>query len=130
MSLAKREKVIALLSSGYMQEEIRSTLHLSHQTVSNLVGRFLRSGSILPEKLSWKERTVSKPEVVEFVEYCKTVKPSTSTAEIQEPLIENNACGVANIPARSTVSDILTKDLGFTWKKLKNRLQMKTLRDH
>ena len=118
ISLAKREKVVALWSSGYMQEEISSTLHLSHQTVSNLVGRFLRSGSILPHKPGWKERTVSKPEVVEFVEYCKTVKPSTSTAEIQEALINNNVCDVANIPACSTVSDILTKDLGFTWKKL------------
>ena len=115
ISLAKREKVIALWSSGYMQEEISSTLHLLHQTVSNLVGRFLRSGSTLPHTPGCKEWTVLKPE---GVEYCKTVKPSTSTAEIQEALINNNVCDVADIPACSTVSNILMKDLGFTWKKL------------
>ncbi len=114
----KREQVIALWSSGYKQQDISSTLRLLHQTVSNLIGRFVNLGSILPGKPGWKERTVSTPQVVEFVEYSKTIKPSTSATEIQQGLVDNDVCDLANVPARSTISDILRKDLMFTWKKL------------
>ena len=36
-SVSKREKVISLWSSGYQNKEICSRLHLSHQTVSNIL---------------------------------------------------------------------------------------------
>ena len=59
-SVSKREKVISLWSSGYRNKEICSRLHLWHQTVSNILSKFL----------GWKEGTVATPNVVEFVEYC------------------------------------------------------------
>jgi transposase len=117
----KREKAIALWSLGYKQQDIATTLRLSFQTVSNIINRFIRFGAILPGKTGWKERTISTPQVVEFVEYCKVSKPSTSASELQEALIENDVCTIDNIPARSTISDILRKDLNFTWKKLSVR---------
>ena len=70
-SVSKREKVISLWSSGYRNKEICSRLHLSHQTVSNILSKFLQNGTAAPGKPGWKERTVATANVVEFVEYCK-----------------------------------------------------------
>ena len=117
-SVSKREKVISLWSSGYRNKEICSRLHLSHQTVSNILSKFLQNGTAAPGKPGWKERTVATPNVVEFVEYCKVFKPSTRTFEIQQGLLANAICTPANLPARSTISDIVRQDLQFTWKKL------------
>ena len=106
-SVSKREKVISLWSSGYRNKEICSRLHLSHQTVSNILSKFLQNGTAAPGKPGWKERTVATPNVVEFVEYCKVFKPSTRTFEIQQGLLANAICTPANLPARSTISDIV-----------------------
>ena len=57
-SVSKREKVISLWSSGYRNKEICSRLHLSHQTVSNIL-IFLQNGTEAPGKPRWKERTVA-----------------------------------------------------------------------
>ena len=116
-SVSKREKVISLWSSGYRNKEICSRLHLSHQTVSNILSKFLQNGTAAPGKPGWKERTVATPNVAEFVEYCKVFKPSTRTFEIQQGLLANAICTPANLPARSTISDIVRQDLQFTWKK-------------
>ena len=70
-SVSKRERVISLWSSGYRNKEICSRLHLSHQTVSNILSKFLQTGTAAPGKPGWKERTVATANVVEFVEYCK-----------------------------------------------------------
>ena len=75
-SVSKREKVISLWSSGYRNKEICSRLHLSHQTVSNILSKFLQNGTAAPGKPGWKERADATPNVVEFVEYCKVLEES------------------------------------------------------
>jgi transposase len=120
-SLSKRENIIALWSSGFNQKNISQMLNISKQTVSNIINRLVSQGTMLPGKPGGKERTISTPPVVEFVEYCKLLKPSSLTSEIQQGLIDNGICTAANLPARSTVGDILKKDLNFTWKKLSIR---------
>ena len=117
-SVSKREKVISLWSSGYRNKEICSRLHLSHQTVSNILSKFLQNGTAAPGKPGWKEHTVATPNVVEFVEYWKVFKPSTRTFEIQPGLLSSAICAPANIPARSTISDIVRQDLNSHGKKL------------
>ena len=57
-SVSKREKVISLWSSGYRNKEICSRLHLSHQTVSNILSKFLQNGTAAPGKPGRKECTV------------------------------------------------------------------------
>ena len=109
-SVSKREKVISLWSSGYRNKEICSRLHLSHQTVSNILSKFLQNGTAAPGKPGWKERTVATPNVVEFLEYCKVFKPSTRNFEIQQGLLANATCTPANLPARSTISDIVRQE--------------------
>ena len=117
-SVEKREQIIALWSSGTKQAQIAEVVGLSPQTVSNIVKHFLQHGKYFPGKPGWKERTVSTPEVVEFVEYCKITKPSTYNSEIRQALVGNGICTAANAPSCSKISDILRQDLNFTFKKL------------
>ena len=119
-SVEKREEIIALWSSGAVrQEEIPERVGLSRKTVTNVVNKFLQHGSLFPGKPGWKERTVSTPDVVEFVEYSKIKKkPSIQTSEIRQSLVDEGICNVANLPSRSTIGDILRNDLDFTFKKI------------
>ena len=66
----QRGKKVISLWPGYGNKEICSRLHLSHQTVSNILSKFLQNGTAAPGKPGWKECTVATPNVVEFVEYC------------------------------------------------------------
>jgi len=36
----------------------------------------------------------------------------------QQALVDNGICAAADLPASSTISDIVRKDLDFTWKKI------------
>ena len=85
-SVVKREKVIALWSSGSSQSAIASDLKLSNQTVSKIISNFIERGTPLPRIPGGKERTVSTPEVAEFVEYAKITKPSSYATEIQQAI--------------------------------------------
>ena len=126
-TLGRREKIIALWTSGSKQAEIAEEVGLSPQTVSNIVNKFLQTGTYFPGKPGWKERTVSTPDVVEFVEYSKLTKPSSYTSEIRRALVGNGICAAANAPSRSTISDILRKDLNFTFKKLSKFISLTNL---
>jgi len=76
------------------------------------------SKAYLPGKPGWKERPVSTADVVEFVEYSKLPKPSSYASEIRQALVGNGICAAANVPSRSTISDILRKAQNFTSKIL------------
>jgi len=67
-------------TSGSKQAE---EVGLSPQMVPNIVNKFPKRGTYLPEKPGWKERTVSTPGVVQFVEYSKLTEPSGYTSEIR-----------------------------------------------
>ena len=58
-SVSKREKVISLWSSGYRNQEISWRLHLSYQTISNILSKFSQNGTAAPEKTRM-ERTHSR----------------------------------------------------------------------
>jgi len=116
--LERRVKLISLWTFGSKQAQVTEEVVLSSQTVSSIVNKFLQRGMYLPGKLGWKERTVSTADVVEFVEYSKLTKPSSYASEIRQALVGNGICASANASSRSTISDILRKDLNFTSKKL------------
>jgi len=117
-TLEKRDKINALWTSGLKEAQIAEEVRLSLHTVSNIVSKFLQRGTYLPEKPGWKERTVSTPDVVEFLEYSKLTKPSSYTSEISQALAGNGICAAANAPSRLKISDMLRKDLNFNFKKL------------
>ena len=58
----------------------------------------------------------STPAIVEHIEYQKS--SSTNTIELQAGLLQDRVCTIENLPARSTIEDIVRKDLQYTYKKL------------
>jgi len=82
------------------------------------VNKSLQRVTYLPAKPGRRERTVSTPDVVEFVEYSKLTNPSSYTSEIRQALVRNGICVAASAPSRSTISDILRKDSNFNFKNL------------
>ena len=96
-TLERREKIIAIWTSGSKQAQIVEEVGLSPQTVSNIVNKFLQRGTYFPGKPGWKERTVSTPDVVEFVEYSnllnlavtlqKSGKHSLVTEYVRPPML-------------------------------------------
>ena len=100
-SVEKREEIIAFWSSSVRQAPIPERVGLSKKTAANMVNKFLQTGTLLPAKPGWKDRTVSTPEVVEFVEYCKTKKPSIQTSEIRQSLVDE---GISVLHRQSSFS--------------------------
>ena len=107
------------------KHQFLNVLAFQKKTAANIVNKFLQTGTLLPGKPGWKDRTVSTPEVVEFVEYCKTKKPSIQTSEIRQSLVDEGISVLhrPDRPSRSTILQlatfyILRNDLDFTFKKI------------
>ena len=116
--MPNRERIIALWANGESNTCIASRLGISSRAVSNIVTNSIERGHLLALKPGWKERQTATPTVVEYIEYKKISKPSTSAVEVQSGLLQDRICTVENLPARSTIGDIIRKDLGYTYKKL------------
>ena len=88
-TLEKREKIIALWTSGSKQAQIAEEVGLSRQTVSNIVNIIRQRATYFPGEPGLKGRTVSTSDIIGFVEYSKLTKPSSYTSEITQALIRN-----------------------------------------
>ena len=60
----------------------------------------------------------STPDVVEYVDYLKTDKPSMTATEVRSRLLEDGICIAENLPSTRSVYDIFSRDLKYTYKKL------------
>ena len=57
-------------------------------------------------------------DVIACTEFLKQNKPSTYANEIQRQLITDGICLPKNIPSTSSISRIMTDDLGYSYKKI------------
>ena len=119
ITLPTRERVVALWQQGESFKSIASKLGISNRTASNIVTNVAERGHLLALKPGGKERQIANPNVVEHIEYQKLDKPNTTTVELQAALVHHGVCTPENLAARSTISDILRKDLQYTYKKLR-----------
>ena len=53
-----------------------------------------------------------------YIEYCKKLKPSIYSGEIQNKLVEDSVCLPENVPSRSSLSRSLKHELGYSYKKI------------
>ena len=70
------------------------------------------------KKSGEKERQSANTTVIEYIKYQKTSKPSISAGELQAGLLQDGITPTENLPAISTIGDIIRKDLGYTDKRL------------
>ena len=64
-------------------------LNLPRKTVSDIVDRFIRTGSVQPGVCGNKIRTARTDDVVLYTEFCKRQRPSVYAAEVQNTIIWN-----------------------------------------
>ena len=69
--------------------QIGLQLNLRRKTVSNIVDRFVRTGSVQPGVGGNKIRTTRMDDVVLYTEFSKRQRTSVYAAEVQKELIEN-----------------------------------------
>ena len=113
-----RDVIVGEWLEGFSPYQIARKLSLQRKTVANIIDRFLRTGDIRPGIGRNRTRTARTDDVVLCTEFYKQNRPSTSGEEIQKQLSENNVVLRINMPSKASISRILTKDLGYSYKKL------------
>lgn len=114
-----REAIVESWLSKKQPSEIAAELKLPLRTVLNIIERFIdNDGNMQATDSGKRSRAARTDDVVTFVEYAKTIKPSTYAVEIQKQLQENKVCLPQNVPSRASISRVLKDDLGYTRKKL------------
>ena len=88
--------------------QIEPQLNLPRKTVSNILDRFVRAGSVQPGIGGKRLRTTRSDYVVLYTEFCKRQRPSMYAAEVQKRLIENQVVLPANGPSQASISRVLT----------------------
>jgi transposase len=114
-----REVIIDKWLKGSLPSEIARQLNLPRKTVANIVDRYLQTGSVEPGIGGNRSRTARTDDVILYTEFCKREKPSVYAEEIRKQLVENNVVLAANVPSKTSISRVLTDDLGYSYKKVK-----------
>ncbi|XP_070560238.1 paired box protein 2 homolog [Ptychodera flava] len=88
-------------------------------TTYKIVRRFNETGDVLPAKVNQTPvNTKLTPNVLEYISYYKTVKPSMYAREIQQKLLEDGVCNVQSLPSRQTVDRAIREKLFMSRKKI------------
>ena len=118
MSCEVRDIIVEKWLEGSKPFQIGLQLNLPKKTVSNIVDRFVHTGSVQPGVGGNKIRTARTDDVVLYTEFCKRQRPSVYAVEVQKGLIENQVVLPANVLSRASISRVLTSDLGYSYKKM------------
>ena len=85
----------------------------------DIVRRFEQTGSVDPLKRKSNKKTSRTDDVVEYVEFLKSMKPSIYPNEMRRKLVENRVCLAQNVPSNASVSRIMSNDLRYSYKILR-----------
>lgn len=114
-----RNEIIEKWLNNEGLSNISRQLNLPYKTVANIVDLWVDNGSIEPRQPHRVGvRTARTDDVIAYTEYLKTNKPSIYAKEIQQQLQNNNVCLPENVPSRSSITRILTDDLGYSYKQI------------
>ena len=113
-----QEKIIQNYLDSCSVTTVAAELNLPYKTVSNIIDVWLSRPNVEAKRGGNKIRTARTDEVVAFTEYVSKNKTTTYRKEIQQQLVTNAVCLPENIPSKSSVSRIMTKDLGYSYKKI------------
>ena len=86
-----------------------------------IVNLWIETGSVEPcnqRAVPARARNARTDDIISFIEYSKRKQPSIYGKEIQQQLLSNNVCLPENIPSLSSISRILTWDLGYSFKQI------------
>jgi hypothetical protein len=103
---------------SYSVTAIAAGLNLPYKTVSNIIDIWLSRPTVEPKRGGNTFCTAHTDDVIAYEEFVKQNKPSTYGNEIQQQLVSNGVCLPENIPSKTSISRIMTDDLGYSYKKI------------
>ena len=118
LSCDVREIIVEKWLEGSKPFQIAQRFNLPRKTVSDIVDRFVHTGSVKPGVGGNRLRTARTDDVVLYTEFCKRQRPSMYAAEVQKQLIENQVVLPANVPSQASISRVLASNLGYSYKKM------------
>ena len=104
-----RKAAIDLYSAGSSTIEIANSLHISAQSVRNLVKLYSDSGNLKTKTKSGRPRSVTTETVCTRVEFYLRRKPSTYNKEIRTQLVNDGICFHGNAPSATTIAPIIVQ---------------------
>lgn len=110
-----RDRVTDLFSEGQTYSQISQSMKINISTVKRIIAKYANTGSFSPRKSSGRKRSICSNEVTQLIEYMKFSRPSIFAEEIRREIITH---GVINIPASSTINDVIRNRLGLSYKKI------------
>ena len=113
-----RENIIQNYLDNFPITAIAARLNLPYKTVSNIVDAWFARPTIESKRGGNKHRTARTDDVIAYTEFVKQNKPSTYGKEIQRQLVANGVCLPENVPSTTSISRIMTEDLGYSYKKI------------
>ena len=121
VDLTLRHAIVNLWANGESIVRVSQRFGITYQTVWNIVKIFEQTGSIEPKRgrTTSNNRTSRTDDVIEYVGFLKSVKPSIYPSEIRRKLVENRVCLAENVTSNASVSRIMTDDLGHSYKILR-----------
>ena len=119
VDLTLRQAIVNLCANGESIVKVSQRFGISYQTVWNILKIFQQTGSVERKRGGNNNRTSRTDDVIEYVEFLKSVKPSIYPNEIRKKLVENRVCLAENVPSNASVSRIMTDDLGYSYKILR-----------
>ena len=110
-----RNRITDLFAEGRAYSEISHEMKINISTVKRVIVQYANTGSFSPNMSSGRKRSICTNEIIQFIEYLKFCRPSMYAEEIRREII---ALGVINIPAVTTINDVIRNQLGLSYKKI------------
>ena len=111
-----RNAIINMWTNGESIRSVAKRFGITYQTTWNIVRRFEQTRSVDPLKRKSNKKTSRTDDVVEYLEFLKSMKPSIYPNEMRRKLVENRVCLAQNVPSNASVSRIMSNDLGYSYK--------------
>ena len=108
-----RNRITELFAEGQTYSQISHETKIHISPIKRIIVQYANTGS--PNKSSGRKRSVCTNEIIQFIEYLKFSQPTIYAEEIRR---ESIALGVINIPAVTTINDVIPNQLGLMYKKI------------
>ena len=122
-------KIIREYSNGHTTMDTAQICGVTAATVRNIVKLYSESGGVKKKMRRDALRVKSSHIISAKTEFYKMQKPSITAKEIQKELIKDGNSFQETVPSESTISRKVTKDLGYTRKKISSIIQESTRPD-
>lgn len=110
-----KSQIIQLYTEGLSFKEISKQTGLTTGGCHKIVKNYIARGTLERPHVS-RQPTKVTDEVLRYIEYEKSKKPSIYSREIRQHLLQDNICTNDNVPSASQIRHVIKNELGMTRK--------------